>query len=102
MNTLERLKGVSLEWNDKDGTIDIADDMAGQNKTRVIAEIHDREYGPALVNAANAFPELVEALGDLLSHFAEENPFPDQTHGTILFKWSDLTKARAALEWAKE
>ena len=49
------LHGIELEWNDKDGTIEIADDQApNQDKTRVVAEMHIHEFGEEIVAAVNA------------------------------------------------
>lgn len=96
MTTLERLKHTELNWNKKDGTIEVADDLAGTNKVRVIAEMRDREYGEALVNAANAFVELVEALEYLVKESDDDMDDDYNPHA------APLAKARAALEWAKE
>ena len=40
---------------------------------------------------------LIEAVELLLTNFPEENLYPNQTHGTTLFEWKDLERARAAI-----
>lgn len=61
------LRGIELEWNEKDGTIEIADDQAkNQNKTRVIAEMHDRDFGERIVDAVNRYSGLTTVNSNLI------------------------------------
>jgi len=86
----------------KGGYINI--DAVGRQKhealARVVWNMEGEERSPQQEGNARliaAAPELLTTLEDLLSNFPDENPFPHETHGTILFKWSDLFAARAVL-----
>lgn len=97
MNTLERLKFIDLQWNDKDGTIEMLDDQAETNKSRVIAEMHDRDYGEAMVQAIECFPGLLYCLEELLEHIEWRRINAGEKAGA-----KDCThRARAAIQKAK-
>lgn len=74
------------------------DDNRYRDKADALKAWNTRATDAEITRLKDRVDALTAALEDLLSHFPAERMFSEkETHGTILFEWSDVEKARAAI-----